>query len=258
MQDSFILEDLMNDITGDISVISNCNNFYNAMLEFDVTKSKNIMSKNKVISGKNSSFTTWLIKCISLAISESKWINQSELFFGSSKSLDKLDVCVLVDKYNTNNRVLVPYIIRDVENKRLKDISNELNSVNLEERVLIEILNFKNVINFYKVAKNTRRLILKYFLLKTKLIKEYLGNIMITSHSIIGSFNGWIIPNSIHPINFSIGKINEKPKIMKDIIKSRKILQMSVSIHKDIIEESQIDIFLSRLTHLIENAYGID
>jgi pyruvate/2-oxoglutarate dehydrogenase complex dihydrolipoamide acyltransferase (E2) component len=258
IDDNLLMQKLMSKVISDVSAISNNKNYFYAVLEFDVTKSKSLISKNKNINGKNSSFTTWLIKCIGLAIGENNWINAQKTFFNKSRKFDNIDICVMLEKDLKEDKFLMPYIVRNVEKKNLIEISNELNYNYLGNKNMDENINVDKLMRFYSIPTSFRRFVLRYYVLKALFSVKFMGNVLFTSNSLFGNFNGWLLPVTIHPISFSIGNISEKPEILNGMIKSRKILKMSIAINNQIVDERYISVFLSRFTHLIENAYGID
>lgn len=233
------------------------------LLEIDVTKARELFRKIKVRYGKGLSFTAWLVKCISIAVGEHR---EANAFLKNIKSMlifDDIDVSITVEKEYDGCNVPLPYVIRNTGSKNVTDIHNEIRNAQQhthgEDNIVIgqEYNKFFTKI-FLSLPSVIRRLAWKLFLLKPYTAKKNMGSVMVTSVGMCGSFDGWIIPTSIHPLCFAIGTIKEKPGIVNGKIVVREYLKMTALIDHDVMDGAQAARFLSRLDELLKNAYGLE
>jgi pyruvate/2-oxoglutarate dehydrogenase complex dihydrolipoamide acyltransferase (E2) component len=85
-----------------------------------------------------------------------------------------------------------------------------------------------------------------------------MGTVMITAVGMIGRFNGWVVPVSIHPLCFALGSVVKKPGVVKNNIEIRDYMYMSILVDHDIIDGAPAIRALSKLSKLIENAHGLE
>lgn len=81
---------------------------------------------------------------------------------------------------------------------------------------------------------------------------------MLTSVGMYSSFDGWVIPTSIHPLCFAIGNIVPKPGVVNGNIVIREYLKMTVLVDHDVMDGAPAARFLSRLDELLAGAYELD
>ncbi|MBP1761033.1 MAG: hypothetical protein H6Q64_575 [Firmicutes bacterium] len=84
-----------------------------------------------------------------------------------------------------------------------------------------------------------------------------MGSVMLTSVGMFSTFDGWVIPTSIHPLCFAVGTITKKPGVIDGEIAVREYLKMTVLIDHDVMDGAPAARFLSRLDELIQKAYGL-
>jgi pyruvate/2-oxoglutarate dehydrogenase complex dihydrolipoamide acyltransferase (E2) component len=84
-----------------------------------------------------------------------------------------------------------------------------------------------------------------------------MGTVLVTSLGMIGKVNGWLIPYSIHPVCFALGSVVKKPSVVKNNISIREFLEITILIDHDVIDGAPATRFVSKLSKLIENGYGL-
>lgn len=233
------------------------------LLEIDVTKARELFQKIKVRDGKSLSFTAWLVKCISIAVSEHR---EANAFLKNSKAMlifNDIDVSIMVEKEYDGCNVPLPYVIRNTGSKNITDIHNEIRKAKQytagEDNIVIgQGYNKFCTKIFLSLPAAIRRLVWKLFLLKPYTAKKNMGSVMLTSIGMCGSLDGWIIPTSIHPLCFAVGTITKKPGVLNDKIAVREYLKMTALIDHDVMDGAPAARFLSRLDELLKNAYGLE
>lgn len=234
-----------------------------ALLEIDVTKARELLRNIKQRDGKGLSFSAWLIKCISIALSE---FPEAHAFLKNRKNLlifNDIDVSLTVEKTVNGYRVPLPYVIRRTNRKSLLDIHNEIRAAQEENADDGKVVIGQKSAPFYmklflSMPAVLRRLVWKLILLKPMVAKKNMGSVMFTSVGMFGTGDGWIIPTSIHPICFAIGTTVKKPGVVDDSIAVREYLKMTVLIDHDVIDGAPAARFLSRLDELLRTADGLE
>ncbi|HEX3012280.1 MAG TPA: 2-oxo acid dehydrogenase subunit E2 [Syntrophomonadaceae bacterium] len=234
-----------------------------ALLEVDVTNAKEIFKGIKERDGASLSFTAWLVKCVSTAVGEYR---EANAFLRSSKTMlifNDIDICITVEKEYNGQNVPLPYVIRNTNSKSILDIHNEIRQAQKANTgdgnvVIGQDYGKLGTKLFLSLPGVIRRLVWRSFLLKPYTAKKNMGSVMITSVGMYSSFDGWVIPTSIHPLCFAIGTITKKPGVVDGNIAVRDYLKMTALIDHDVIDGAPAARFLSRLDELLKTAYGLD
>ncbi|PKL17994.1 MAG: dehydrogenase [Spirochaetae bacterium HGW-Spirochaetae-5] len=248
--------------TGDIGQLGLQKHHVKALLEIDVTEAREKI-KSKKSDGDKISFTSWIIKCIGQAIFEHKQIHSLKKGRRRLIIFDDVDITIVVEKDVNGTPVPLPLVIREVNNKDIHKIYNEIESAknqlidNENNYVLKEKKNNFFLDMFLMLPQFIRLTIWKIVLLNPFRVKKMMGTAIVTSLGMTGNVNGWIIPYSIHPVCFAIGSITEKPAIINQQIETRKFLQMTTLIDHDVIDGAPAARFVSRLQELIMNCYNL-
>jgi pyruvate/2-oxoglutarate dehydrogenase complex dihydrolipoamide acyltransferase (E2) component len=236
-----------------------------ALIELDVTYARESIKNYRNQKKEKLSFTAWILKCISQAISENKSVHGIRKGKNKLVIFDDVDISIVVEKEIKGEKVPLPLVIRKVNEKTLTDIHYEIKSAKEQE-----VISEKDYIlgeNQYKWAMKLyvslpqflRLMIWKRFILKKPfLMKKMSGTIVVTSVGMVGNVRGWVIPVSLLPMCFALGSIVKKPGVFKGQIEIREYLYMTILIDHDVIDGAPAARFVSRLTELIESGYGLN
>jgi pyruvate/2-oxoglutarate dehydrogenase complex dihydrolipoamide acyltransferase (E2) component len=232
-----------------------------ALIEVDVTESRKKIKQRRTELGSKVSFTSWVLKCISQAISEHKQVHA--LRKGTNKLIifDSIDISVLVEKKVEGVLVPLPLVIRDVNNKSLNDIYTEIENakkqvIENESHYVIEKNRKQKQIKFFSMLPQWLRLLIwKVMLRNPHRMKNMMGTAVVTSVGMIGNVDGWIIPYSIHPVCFAIGSVTKKPRSINGTTYIRELLKITVLVDHDVIDGAPATRFVSRLSELMESGY---
>ncbi|MBI5402773.1 MAG: 2-oxo acid dehydrogenase subunit E2 [Ignavibacteriae bacterium] len=227
-----------------------------ALLEFDVTESRSELRELKR-SGKKISFNAFLIKAISKAV---ELHPEAAGYIYSKKKLmlfKDVNISFIVEKTIGGKKVPMPVVIEKSNEKTAEDITREIEDAkNYELTEKDIILNKKSQANekiYYRLPKFLRIMFWRYMLSHPKFAYEKMGNVIVTSLGAAGKINGWFVHKSVHPLSFGIGSVLKKPVVIKDEIKIREILNMTILIDHDPIDGAPMVRFIGDLTDYIEN-----
>jgi pyruvate/2-oxoglutarate dehydrogenase complex dihydrolipoamide acyltransferase (E2) component len=233
------------------------------LIEIDVTKGRDIIREYKKKHGISISFTGWLIKCISQAVSEHKIINSSR--HGRSKTIifDDVDIPIPVERTVNNEQITMAYIIRKANTKNVLEITKEIREIQKEKIDYQTQVLGKNLTLFEKVILSSPIIIKKiaiFFARRNAFFrKKHLGTVGVTAIGMKGNYHGWAIPLAgAISSTIVVGGINKKPGIINNEIKIRDYLHLTISVDHDIVDGGPLARFVDRLNELIENAYSLD
>lgn len=234
-----------------------------ALIEIDVTESRKKIKDTRATLGNKISFTSWVLKCISQAIVEHKQIHALRKGRNKLVIFNNVDISIVVEKKVDGVLVPLPMVIRNVNKKSFSDIYNEIENAKAhdikdENDYVIEQNRKKEPIKLFSLLPQFIRLLIwKIILSNPYRVKNMMGTALVTSVGMMGKVNGWFIPYSIHPVNFALGSIIKKPGVVKNSIEPREFLEMTILIDHDVIDGAPAARFVSRLTDLMKNGYGL-
>ncbi len=234
--------------------------YIHGLLEVDVTKAREFIRAHKAATGERLSFTGWLIKCIAQAISKFKHLQ------GYKKGnriiiFDDVDVGFTMERETEGEMVVAGYIIRKANEKKFRDIHNEIRSAQREvvQGTLVgsgEDVRMASRIR--SLPRPLRRLMLWWYKRNVFLRKKIQGTIGLTSVGMFGEFGVWPLVLGPYPAFFGFGGIDVRPGYIDDRIEPREFLKMSVMIDHDVADGADAARFASRLNQLMQDGYGLE
>jgi len=248
--------------TIDVAAVGLDKHHIKALIELDVTKAREKLSNLKQ-QNRKVSFNAWLIKCISEAVDQCNYIHGVRKGKRQVIIFKDIDISMLIEREIQGQKVPLPYVIRETNNKSMEQIYEEIETgkhqqiQDLGDNVLGEKKNNILMRLYYFLPGFVRRLLLQYMIKSPFLTKQLMGTVAITSVGMAGKINGWVIPIGIHPLCFAIGSIVKKPGIVDDRIEIREYLYITALVDHDIIDGAPAVRVLSKLTQMIEEGYGL-
>lgn len=227
-----------------------------ALLEIDVTKSREKIQQLKE-QNQPISFTTWLIKIISLTIKDYEQV--AGYLKGKSEVLvfNDINVSIVVEKELNGKKVPIPLVIEKANERSIESITKQIREAKTQTLTDKDIVlqNKSNKLErfYYNLPGFLRRYFWRYLINHPLSAFNKMGNVAITSVGMIGNANGWFIPISVHPICFGIGKVSKKPAVVNDVVEIREILNLTVLLDHDVVDGGQMARFISKLSENIEN-----
>lgn len=231
-----------------------------AVIEIDVTDSREKIKRKRQETGDKISFTSWIIKCISTAVNKHNDVHAIKK--GKNKILifNDIDITLIVEKKLEGTLVPLPLVIRNVGNKSIVQIANEIDNAknkNMNDKNYV-FNNNNRLINFFLLLPQPVRLLIWNKLLANPFrVKNMMGTIGVTSVGMMGKVNGWFIPFSIHPLSFALGSIVNKPGVVNKNVEIREFIEMTILIDHDVVDGAPAARFVSYLVDLIEKGEGL-
>jgi pyruvate/2-oxoglutarate dehydrogenase complex dihydrolipoamide acyltransferase (E2) component len=250
--------------TIDLGRIGRTKHHIAALLEIDVTDARTRLRTLRRESKIAISFTSWLVKIISTAITEHKEVHA--LLHRNRRKLivfDDIDVALVVEKEVDGKLVPLPLLMKSANRKTMAQIQQEITNAKVQtvrnegDYVLDDKRTALQMKLYYLLPQVLRLLTLKFMLSRPLLRKKTMGTVVITSIGTKRGFPGWFIHKSYHNLSFGVGSVVKKPWVIDDEIRVREILNLTILIDHDVIDGAPMARFVSRLLHLMETASGL-
>ena len=235
-----------------------------ALVEFDVTEARDLLKEQKENTGETLSFTAWIIKCISQAVSEDKMVQA----YRKGKQLfvfEDVDVAFVMEKASPGANLIASAIVRRASEKTVREIHQEIRSAQGEMPTKGAVVGEVNDVRLVRLLQSLpsviRRIGGRWYSGNPKMRKKIQGTVGITSvGNILGSqtgMSGCPIVTGMFPMMFGISGISRKLGIFEEKIVPREFLSMSVMLDHDAIDGAEAARFLRRLGELLTHAYGL-
>lgn len=228
------------------------------LVEVDVTEARKRISES-IKTGKEISFTAWLIKCIGNTIASENYIQAINKGRNKQYVFNNVDISIPIEKEVQGVKVPLAALIKDVNNKDVSEIYNEIakmksTKIKNEEDYVLGKGNKKNLNRlFFNMPQVIRIAIWKRLLHNPIIRKRTMGTAILTNIGMVGNISGWIIPKSMHNLCIGIGSINKKPWVVKNEIVIREIMHMTILFDHDVVDGSPAAKFTGKLLLNIEN-----
>jgi pyruvate/2-oxoglutarate dehydrogenase complex dihydrolipoamide acyltransferase (E2) component len=244
--------------TIDICKIGKRKHHIAAFLEINISASREKFKKYRNSNNKVS-FSAWLIKVICHTIQNNKEV--AAYLEGKRKTVlfNDINASFLVEKEIDGKKVPIPLIIEKANLRSIEDITKQINTSKkellTEKDIVLQRKSTKTEHFYYILPSLVRQLFWKLLLSNPHRAFKNMGNVAITSLSMMGKINGWFVPISIHPICFGIGSVIKKPVVIDDKIGIGEILNLTVLLDHNVIDGVPMARFIKELTKNIE--YGL-
>ena len=239
------------------------------LLEVDITDARDYLRQLKESTGEGLSFSGWVMKCIGQAVSEHKHVQAMR----KGKRLilfDDVDICIVVERPvarrdNITETLPMPYVIRKVNEKSLRDIHDEIRAAQRETVPdgEVQIGARRNALltrAFSLMPKFLRYLLIfRRFEKDPFFLKKMAGMVIVSSVGSAARDSGyaWAIPIGFHPLVVALGSIARKPGIVGEEIKIREYLCMTILFDHDVTDGAPVARFVQRLKELLEGSYSL-
>jgi pyruvate/2-oxoglutarate dehydrogenase complex dihydrolipoamide acyltransferase (E2) component len=253
---------------GDIFEFSRSKYYVLGLVEADVTLAQEKMEQRRAKMGESLSFTAWIAKCLAQTISEFPDANSYRKGRSRVVTFKDVDVVIVVEKKVGDTKYPVPYVIRNVNEKKFLEVHAEIRSAQAgifsdEQKAIDEEKKrdsqsfFMRMFNPYSLPRFVRRIYWRGFRTDPFKVKRVMGTAGITSVGMFGRGGGWPISVGTHTVDLAVGGIARKPGVVGDEIRIRQYLQFSIYFDHELIDGAPAARFTSRLVELMENAFSL-
>lgn len=243
--------------TFDVGKIGNKKHHICGLLEVDVTEPRRRI-REMIKSGKNVSFTAWLIKVISMTIEENPSVQALNYRKHSQIAFGSVDFSLPLEREVDGVKVPLAALIRDTNKKSIEEIDREIRTAvsrpidGGKDYVLTHRKNDSLTNLFFNLPQFLRMVIWKFITRNPFRMKENMGTVILTNMGMTGSAPGWILPKSMHNLCFGMGSIVKKPWVVKDNIEIRHIMHLTILFDHDAVDGAPAAIFTDKLVRNIQ------
>lgn len=230
------------------------------LMEFDVTEAREFIRKYRERTGERLSFTGWFIRCVGQAVSEYK---QVQAFRKGKKKMivfEDVDVLVTVERTVAGKRVPLPYVVRKANEKGARQIHDEIRAAQTTETeggVIGSESDSRLARWMVKLPKFLRNILWRKYN-DPFFAKRISGTVGITAVGMFGPGGGWPLTIRLHPLDFALGGISQKPGVVKGQIRVREFISVTVMLDHDVVDGAPAARFIARLRDLVENGFALN
>ncbi len=221
------------------------------LLEVDVTRARERRRALAAGEGAGISFTAFLAASFAGAVAAAPQVQAYRDWRGRLVVFHDVDVVTMIEP--AAGAVAIPHIIRRANQKTVREISDEIRSVQANPRSSAQhgslialaprIPRFLRLLFMHAVKRDPQR------------FKRMQGTVVLTSVGMFGQGGGWgigFLPS--HTVGLTVGGIARKPGVHEGRVEVREYLNLTLSFDHDIVDGAPAARFAKTLVDLIETA----
>ena len=232
------------------------------IIEIDITDGLAKIEEIEKQQNYKVSMTGWMAKCVSQAVLENKHLNS---YRRGRKIIvfDEVDISIIVElTTKTGKKVPYNHVLRKVETKSVKTLTDEIRAVqNREIKEKDQLTRDRTpYMSFYTLLPRFfRRFVIRTIITNPFRLKKLVGTVGITSLGMFIKGQGaWAIPFPDKTLNLAIGGIKDYVVIRNGNLEERKILCTTFLIDHDIVDGAPATRFVTRLSELMGETSYLD
>ncbi len=245
--------------TFDVGQLSQKRHYVPILLECDITDSRQKIRHLK--KEHPVSFNSWLLKTIGETITHHRSVAGYRIGKRRLLTFDDVHISFIVEKEVDGKKVPIPLLIKQVNRKKIQEISSEIEAAKTHELDKRDSVIHQSASPFeslyFALPGFLRRLVWRLLLRRPGWAHETMGNAVVSSVGMMGKINGWFIQTSVHPLSIGVGSIIRKPWAVGSEIKIRDILHLTVLMDHDLVDGAPMARFIQDLVNDIEGGSGL-
>jgi pyruvate/2-oxoglutarate dehydrogenase complex dihydrolipoamide acyltransferase (E2) component len=225
------------------------------LVELDVTRARQSMREQKARTGEDLSFTAFLAVCVGHAVEMNKQVHAYRNWRSQLVLFDDVDIHIQVERNMQGQTFPVPHIVRGANNKTIRDIQEEIRTVQAQPLRGREV----KAVPWVTLLPSFARQIFLWLMFKNpRLIKAFLGTVGLTAIGMFANRGGWGIGlPSLHTLGIVVGGIAERPALVDGKVEAHEYLSVTLDFDHDLIDGAPAARFTQHLSDLIESGYGL-
>jgi len=233
------------------------------IVEIDITEGRRRIKELQEKENFTVSMTAWTSKCIAKAVKQNPRLNSFRK--GSRKIIvfDNVDISVMVE-VTTKEGKYVPFnhVIRQVETKSVKELTEEIRSVQAKKIDDTEQLTRDRsgaVGLAILVPRKIRQFFMKKLLKNPFYVQGLIGTVGVTSLGMFAKkIHGWAIPFPDRTCNIALGGMKKIGWEIDGKIQSREILCVTFLVDHNLVDGAPIARFINDVADIMGQAYGLE
>ena len=233
------------------------------VVEIDITEGRKKIKEYKEKDNYSISLTSWIAKCVSKAVKENPKLNSFRKRGKKIIVFENVDISIMVE-VTTKDGKYVPFnhVIRKVETKSVKEITDEIRSVQnkkIEEKEQItrDSGSFSGLIML--IPRKVRQFFIKRKLKNPFFVQKLIGTVGITSLGMFAkNIFGWAVPFSDRTCNVALGGLQRVGWEIDGKLQARDVICVLFMVDHNLVDGAPIARFISRVAELMGQAYGLE
>lgn len=225
------------------------------LVEIDVTDARDRIRTIEEQTGTKLSFTAFVVFCLATTVGEQPHVQRYRDWRGRIHEFDDVDVNVLIEREADGERIGIPHVIRQANQRTVQSIHAEIRRVKADTTNRAEP-------TFAKMARQLpgrlRRQIWRLPQWFPRRWKRLAGTVTVTSIGMFGTGNGWAISPTNYTLQLTVGGIGTKPRLIDGELRSREFLSLTVTFDHDVVDGAPAARFVQRLSERLEAGHGLD
>lgn len=225
------------------------------LVEIDVSDARERIRTIEEETKTKLSFTAFIVSCLATTVDEQPHIQRYRDWRGRIHEFDDVDVNVLIERETDGERIGIPHVIRQANQRTIRSIHDEI------RRVKADTTNRPEA----RLARLARRLpgflrrqiwrLPQWFPTRWKRLA---GSVAVTSVGMFGTGNGWAISPTNYTLQLTVGGIGTKPRLIDGELCSREFLSLTVTFDHGVVDGAAATRFVQRLSERLEACHGLD
>jgi pyruvate/2-oxoglutarate dehydrogenase complex dihydrolipoamide acyltransferase (E2) component len=225
------------------------------LVEIDVSDARERIRTIEEETGTKLSFTAFIVYCLATTVDEQPHVQRYRDWRGRIHEFEDVDVNVLIERETESERIGIPHVIRQVNQRTIRSIHDEIRRVETDTTNRPEP-------RFAGLARRlpgfVRRQIWRLPQWFPTRWKHLAGSVAVTSVGMFGTGNGWAISPTNYTLQLTVGGIGTKPRLIDGELRSREFLSLTVTFDHDVVDGAPATRFVQRLSERLETCHGLD
>lgn len=242
-------------LTADYMQMAGHRSNVHGLVEIDVTDARDRIRTIEDETGTKLSFTAFVVFCLATTVVEQPHVQRYRDWRGRIHEFDDVDVNVLIEREVDGERIGIPHVICQANQRTVRSIHDEI------RRVKANTVNRPEP-KFARLARHLpgflRRQIWRLPQWFPTRWKRLAGSVTVTSIGMFGNGNGWAISPTNYTLQLTVGGIGTKPRLIDGELRSRELLSLTVTFDHDVVDGAPATRFVQRLSERLEAGHGLD
>jgi pyruvate/2-oxoglutarate dehydrogenase complex dihydrolipoamide acyltransferase (E2) component len=213
------------------------------------------MREHQAKTGEPLSFTAFVAACVAQAVERNKEVQAYRTWRNHLVLFDDVDIQIQIERDVQGQKVPVPHIVRGANHKTVREIQEEIRTVQAQPMSGREVKALPWVALLPAFA---RQLFLWFMFKNPRLLKAFIGTVGVTAIGMFGDRGGWGIGlPSLHTLSIVVGGIAERPALVDGKVETHEYLSVTLNFDHDLIDGAPAARFTQQVIDLIESGYGL-
>jgi hypothetical protein len=228
-----------------------------SLVEFDVTRTREVMRARKQATGEGISFTAFLAHCLAQAVAEHPDVQAYRDLRDRLVVFDDVDIGINVEVEMEGRSFPMGHVIRSANRKGVLDIQCEIRRIKHDPATSPSTRWIGPAKVFVMIPGPARAWLLRGLRRFPWQQRQLAGTVGLSSVGMFGAGGGWAIPFQVHALNVLVGGIAERPAFVDGAVVPREFVAVTLSFDHDVVDGAPAARFTARLRELVESADGL-